>query len=59
MLKPRDREYAGAVAGILLAARIVREGPTVATNADVVRECASAAVMVVQAVDRHLPPKDR
>lgn len=59
MLRPRDREYAGAVAGLLMAAEVHRHGLEAASSEDKVTAVASLAVRIVKAIDRHLPPKER
>lgn len=59
MIRPSDRREALTVAAIVLAARVVREGPDVLLMREVYASCAGAAANLLTAVMRHEPPKAR
>lgn len=59
MIQPEDREYAGIVAAIILAALVVKDGPDAALAPEAVTRSAGAAAALVAAVDRHKPPVTR
>jgi len=56
MITPRDREYAGIVAAIILSGKIIRGEPL---NPDTLVAAVGTSVAVIAAVDRHLPPMSK
>jgi hypothetical protein len=56
MLQPKDRQYAGLVAAIIVAGKVIRGEPL---SPDTFVQAAGSAVQVLAAVDRHLPPKSK
>lgn len=59
MIHSEDREYAGILAAIILAARLMKDGPAQATTPEAVTAAAGTAAALVAAVDRHRPPEKR
>ncbi len=60
MVRREDRIYAGGIAAVLFAARIVKAGmPPIEQLSTVAMEVANASAAIITAVDRHLPPGDR
>lgn len=56
MIQPKDREYAGIVAAIIVAGKVIRGEPL---GPDTLVHAAGTAAGVIAAVDRHLPPNSK